>query len=618
MMRAAQHANIPLMSLTLGQCQKGDVHVLFVAQQANCVWFLAIPLRIEPEGLKINPDFAQVVSECLINPFPWLHLFAAGDEGVKDMVAFRAFPRNFGESEDGNTTIFSVLMLILILTITGASVDIMRFEATRATMQSTLDRAVLAAADLDQAQDPTFVVNDYLTKAGVASSLTNVDVSQGINFRTVTAEGEVDMDTFFLHMSGFDKLTAPGLSVAEEKISNVEISLVLDVSGSMGGSRIENMQDAAKSFVETVISPVQGNAGLTTVSIVPYNAAVSLGTTIAPYWSVSDDHNYSNCPIFSATDFASVPINPNVELDKLAHFDLWSTSETTTSIPYPWCPTGDTSAVKIHNTNVQELKTYIDGLTAGGNTAIDLGVKWGAALLDPDTNPVVTAMVNDGLIVGEAADRPSAYENNEVIKFIVVMTDGENTTEFDLKSKFKSGYSDVWVDELGNGPGSDDRFSLLVDDNYGSNNDVYFRHRFENSSSSNRYASTPDGGSNARRMTNQELFARFGTKGVARKMYVQPYYDGKVSYSEYYDVYYAYTSIVNGATADDRLSAICAAARNEGLVIFAVAFEAPQGGQDALLDCASSPSHYFDVEGVEITETFHAIARQINSLRLIQ
>lgn len=53
-------------------------------------------------------------------------------------------------------------------------------------------------------------------------------------------------------------------------------------------------------------------------------------------------------------------------------------------------------------------------------------------------------------------------------------------------------------------------------------------------------------------------------------------------------------------------------------MVFAIAFEAPEAGQDALRDCASSDSHYFAVEGIEITETFNAIARQINNLRLIQ
>jgi hypothetical protein len=39
---------------------------------------------------------------------------------------------------------------------------------------------------------------------------------------------------------------------------------------------------------------------------------------------------------------------------------------------------------------------------------------------------------------------------------------------------------------------------------------------------------------------------------------------------------------------------------------------------DVMRDCASTPSHFFRVEGIEIAAAFEAIARQINQLRLTQ
>lgn len=60
--------------------------------------------------------------------------------------------------EDGSVTILSVFILLTILVVTGAAVDLMRTEQTRVELQSSLDRAVIAAADLDQLQEPTAVV----------------------------------------------------------------------------------------------------------------------------------------------------------------------------------------------------------------------------------------------------------------------------------------------------------------------------------------------------------------------------------------------------------------------------------------------------------------------------
>ncbi len=585
-----------------------------VAKQGNSLQLLEV---FTSKWCCFGQEHAPILSQIAVNNLFRPRKNSGESEGENAMSSTSAIIKSFSKQEDGNVTIFSVFMLVLILTITGASVDIMRFEATRAKMQGTLDRAVLAAADLDQEQDPVAVVNDYMAKAGLEDVLSDVQVDQGMNYRTVTATGSVDLDTIFLHMSGFDTLTAPGHAVAEEKISNVEISMVLDISGSMGGSRIENMRAAAKEFVDTVIQE-NSDSGLTTVSLVPYNATVNLGSTLANYWTLSGLHSYSNCGTFSASAFDTTAIDPSAEIERLGHFDRYSTNENSSSIYSPWCKTGDQGAMMVHSSNKTTLKSHIDSLNAGGNTAIDLGMKWGVALLDPATQPAVAAMAIDDLVVDEAADRPAFFDDPEAIKFVVVMTDGENTTQYDLKSHRKYGLSDIWIDDRGTSSTSDDRFSLRVQDHSGTNNDVYFWHRESNSSWNNRYRSTPDGGSNARQMTNVELFARFGTKAVARKMYTKPYYDGWVSQNTYYDVYYASEAIVNGSAADERLADICHAAKEEGIVVFAIGFEAPQGGQTAMKNCASSLSHYFDVEGVEITETFHAIARQINSLRLIQ
>lgn len=590
-------------------------------------------------------------------------------KGENAMIDIRANITRFSDDDSGNVTIFSVFMVVLILTITGASVDIMRFEAVRAKMQSTMDRAVLAAADLDQEQDPQAVVIDYMTKAGIEDVLGSVTVDQGLNYRTVTAQGTTDLNTIFLHMSGMDTLTAPALSSAEEKISNVEISVVLDVSGSMGGSRIENMRAAAAEFIDTVIQDTGEGSGLTTVSLVPYNATVNLGDTVSEYftltslfgsdpngnqnngWGNGDQdapggslcHNnaenydegqasasctsdtatpppaaYSSCVSFEASDFKSVSISPDQMLTRLGHFDRYSTNTSSTSIGSPWCKTGNTSAIMVHSADRTALKAHINSLNAGGNTAIDLGMKWGVALLDSATRPAVAQMATDGHVPTEASSRPAAYDDPEAIKFVVVMTDGENTTQYDLKSKYKYGWSSIWVDDRGTSSKSDDRYSVRVVDNKGDTNDLYYWVRYDGYSHSYKYRSQPDGGSNAVPMYNAELFSRFGTRAAAQKFFVTPYYDGYVSYDEYYDLYYASQATVDGNMADDRLDDICSAAKEEGIVVFTIGFEAPTRGQQAMKSCASSEAHYFDVDGVEITETFHAIARQINSLRLIQ
>ena len=72
------------------------------------------------------------------------------------------------------------------------------------------------------------------------------------------------------------------------------------------------------------------------------------------------------------------------------------------------------------------------------------------------------------------------------------------------------------------------------------------------------------------------------------------------------------------AIGDALLDSVCDAAKANGIVIWSVGFEVTAHGAAVMQNCASSPAHYFDVQGVEIEEAFYSIARAINQLRLTQ
>jgi len=89
--------------------------------------------------------------------------------------------------------------------------------------------------------------------------------------------------------------------------------------------------------------------------------------------------------------------------------------------------------------------------------------------------------------------------------------------------------------------------------------------------------------------------------------YVHSYYHDRFKYLKYWPDY-----------GDSLLSNVCDAAKEQNIVIWSIGFEVTEHGANVMRDCASSPSHYFGVEGVEIKDAFEAIARQINQLRLTQ
>ena len=536
----------------------------------------------------------------------------------------------FHRDEKGAMIIFGLICFIAMLVGAGMAVDFMRYENQRTRMQNTLDRALLASAALTQPLDAQDVVYDYFNKSGLKDYTLNVTVDQGLNFRTVSATASAQVNSLFLNIVGIDTLMATARGTAEERIQNVEVSLILDVSGSMGSySRIDNLKVAAQEFVQSMLE--SSDAGKVSISIIPYNATVNVGQRLIQEYTVSDEHTYSNCIRFPDSDFRSTSISTVDELERLGHFN-YSSSSSTSPIDNPWCGTGESRAILPFSTSEADLDARIQSLYASGNTAADLGMKWGVALLDPGTQGVVTNLIATNDIDAELSGRPVAYNNGDTLKIIVLMTDGENTTQYDVKQARKDGVANVWQDTAA-GPG-DPKYSVWDEDRgqyFLPHNDSWSDYpiggEFTTTTTTECYwkkkkrkwrwvcddveTNVYVGDGTAARMTYPQLWNAFNMRYAGSYLWD---YDSNLENN----IRYSYESIVNGSQADDRLLDICSAAKNAGITVFTIGFEAPSHGSNIMEQCASSSAHFYDVNGMEIAEAFSAIVATIQKLKLVQ
>lgn len=90
----------------------------------------------------------------------------------------------------------------------------------------------------------------------------------------------------------------------------------------MSGDKIQDLQDAATEFVDLLLA--DGDDAQITISLIPYNAAVNLGPTLGEHFILSDFQTYSYCATFETSDFYDTAIDPNVELERLGHFQASS------------------------------------------------------------------------------------------------------------------------------------------------------------------------------------------------------------------------------------------------------------------------------------------------------
>ncbi|WP_308915357.1 VWA domain-containing protein [Jannaschia sp. LMIT008] len=539
----------------------------------------------------------------------------------------------FLRAEDGVMTILGVMVFLLILLAGGVALDFMRFEERRAHLQYTLDRGVLAAASLRQVEDREIVIQNYLRAAGLDPDAVVVSGEEGVNFRTVRGRIDAPVDTLFLNMLGIDRLIAPAASEASERIQKVEISLVLDVSGSMGArssvsgrTKMAEMQEAAKAFVTEVLTD---RRDLVSVSLIPYNHAVNLGSTLDDYYALDATHAFSSCARFTAADYGRTDIPTDRTLRRLAPFDpnwhgenrnsgwwrYWHWFSEDGQTPRPECPMSDQARILAWSNDIAALHDAIDALRADGRTAIDLGMKWGVALLDLSARTRLNAMVEDGHVAEAFRDRPHDYRLQDVLKIVVVMTDGENTTRYDVKADKRPASSGVYAFAA-------DFPSLTIPQRRArvmrDAGDLTFSlwdseartFRPENGTAS---MSAPVGGANAYQLTTDELFV------IRAQPYVHSFMAAGMSNAAKSRWTGTNETVANDTGADANLASVCAAARGADVITFAIGFQAPAGGRHVMKTCASSDAHYYDIEGdTPILTAFSDIARVINQLKLTQ
>ncbi len=453
--------------------------------------------------------------------------------------------------------IFTLVCFMLMLLIGGIAVDLMRYERARTKLQGTMDRAVLAAASLRQQRDPDLVVQDYFAKAGLADRLTGSTSVSVLGLRDVSATAQENLPTFFMHSLGINTLEANIGARAVESVTPIEISMVLDISGSMRfNNKIGELRKAAKNFFKIVLD---GDAATTTsINIVPYAGQVNVGPLLFTRYGGVRNQAFSSCLELQPADYLTAA-EPTYGLAQVPHFMKWAIDLATMN--WGWCPT-DNSAILLAQNDRGVLDSFIDGVRLHDGTGTMTGVKYGVMLLNPATMPSFAALSGNG-VAPQFADRPLQWPNTpnaEVTKYMIVMTDGEITDQFRPK---RTGVADGDADALDN-----ETYNGVADPD------------------------TVDG-------TDFDLWNR------TTETDLQPASLGA-------------NMLTSRATNLANFYSQCNLAKANGVVVYTVAFETSLTAQQEMANCSSGPGYHLNATGTQINSAFEEIARRIRPLKLTQ
>ena len=383
---------------------------------------------------------------------------------LKTVSSFKRLMAN----ERGNTAIVVGMATVPLMLILGSAVDFERAANTQIALQSAVDSAALYAAGLGDNtntgltdKSKPFFTTNYKADGGTVTPTYGVTGAGD----SVTATASVAVPNAFMALAGIPTTTVSATAMVKKAGINLEVSLVLDNTGSMGwtngqtgNTAIYDLKAAASKFIDQVVPETQGSY-YTKVAAIPYNVGVNMGSaasaniargTVSAGTSTTPgatNYTFSSYQLESKTKSGAWSNNCTHDAN---HYCLATGAITNcvtertgsraytdaSAITYPLgrqyvvggasagngCTVTPMLPLSMSKT---DLKATISAMSAANNTVGQVGIEWGWYTLSP----------NIGLFSGTSV--PSGYDKltssnyaERVKKIMILMTDGEYNSAY--------------------------------------------------------------------------------------------------------------------------------------------------------------------------------------------
>lgn len=382
----------------------------------------------------------------------------------RPLTSAKALLSDYAANNSGNFAIMFAVLAVPLISAVGIAVDLSRAYRVTSITQNALDSAVLAAGRAGQ----TNTTNTLSAATSAATSFYNaakpVDVlsstislaadSTNTNF-TLTATSWVSTPFLGILSRMFTSAAPSGapagcnsnyscLKISRSATasigaggnggSNVELSLMLDVTGSMAGTKLSTLKTAASDLVDTIIWSDQARY-TSRMGIVPFSETVNVGSAYYP--TVTGQQQTTTVVTggnwqwnWSSWSWVWVQTTSTTTYDSCV-VDRTGTNAYTDAAPASgsWIPSSQdytcvpsTPLVPL-TSNKTTLKNTINSLTANGGTAGALGTQWAWYLISPQW----ASVWGTSSAPGAYADLTTLNSNGapKLRKFVVLMTDGD-------------------------------------------------------------------------------------------------------------------------------------------------------------------------------------------------
>jgi Flp pilus assembly protein TadG len=197
-----------------------------------------------------------------------------------DMSVFERFRR----SERGNVATMFALALVPVFGVIGAAIDYARVSEVKAQLADALDAGVLAVGshsgiDEDDDAEAFDIINDWITAhlGTKYAGMWKLDSAEIKEDGSIVASASGTVDTTMARVLGIYEMPISVTSEAIRSLGKVEVALVLDNTGSMKGTKLTKLKEAATSLVESLADATSDPEDLR-IALVPFSQTVRVGS----------------------------------------------------------------------------------------------------------------------------------------------------------------------------------------------------------------------------------------------------------------------------------------------------------------------------------------------------
>lgn len=269
----------------------------------------------------------------------------------------------------GNILPMAAAAMLVMAALVGGGVDMSRAYKVQNRLQNACDSGVLAgrrgvttngfdAAAKAQAER-FFNINFDQAQQGTHSTVFLVaGDTQG---NSIGGHASTQMDMLIMQLFGFGTMNIGVNCASTMGVGNSDVTMVLDVTGSMGsslgtGTRLSALKTAMKNFYNTVATASQGTNARVRYSFVPFSTTVNVGhilNDIDPAYLVDNWTIQSREAVFKT-------VTQTV-------FDSWGTPVLSSSSSYS--SVYDSSTTRFDSTQYRSLSSCTNALPANSDWA---------------------------------------------------------------------------------------------------------------------------------------------------------------------------------------------------------------------------------------------------------